>query len=161
MKPFKILNYSILFFILLFSNSVSSQNLDTQKTKKSLQYEILKMDSLFFNIAFNTCDLDLYKKIMSPNIEFYDDRSGLNTSFDVEIASFKDRCSRPFAVTRKLASATVHVLGDYGALELGAHEFYEDDKKVQRAKFITIWERKEGSWIIKRVVSYDHEDASN
>ena len=119
------------------------------------------MDSLFFNVAFNKCDLELYKKIMSPNIEFYDDRSGLNNSFEIELASFNDRCSRPFAVTRKLVSSSVHVLGDYGAVQTGIHEFYEDDKKVQRAKFITIWERKEDSWIIKRVVSYDHEDASN
>ena len=111
MKPLKIFSYCLL-FTTLFSNFVFSQNPDNPKTELSLQHEIKKMDSLFFNVAFNNCDLELYKKIMSPNIEFYDDRSGLNTSFDVEIASFKDRCSRPFAVTRQLDSSTVHVLGD-------------------------------------------------
>jgi len=146
-----------LLFTILFSNSVFSQQPDNPKTELSLQYEIEKMDSLLFDVAFNKCDLELYKKIMSPNLEFYDDRSGLNTSFDVEIASFNDRCSRPFSVTRKLVSTTVHVLGDYGAVQLGIHEFYENGKKVQKAKFITIWERKEGSWITKRIVSYDHE----
>jgi hypothetical protein len=156
MKALKPFNYVLLLFI-LFSNTVFSQKAENPVTEKALQNEILKMDSLFFNVAFNKCDLNLYKKIMSPDIEFYDDRSGLNTSFDVEIASFKDRCSRPFAVTRQLVSATVHVLGDYGAVEIGVHEFYEDGKKVQRGKFIIIWERKDGSWIIKRTVSYDHE----
>ncbi|MDE3741117.1 nuclear transport factor 2 family protein [Maribacter polysaccharolyticus] len=156
MKAIKFFNYAFLLFI-FFSNPLFSQKADNPITEKSLKYEILKMDSLFFNVAFNKCDLELYKKIMSPNIEFYDDRSGLNTSFDVEIASFNDRCSRPFAVTRQLVNATVHVLGDYGAVEMGIHEFYEDGKKVQRGKFIIIWERNESSWIIKRTVSYDHE----
>ena len=161
MKTFKNISLWLLPFI-LFSNSVLSQEADTMKPKASLEHEILKMDSLFFNVAFNKCDLTLYKKIMSPDIEFYDDRSGLNTSFEVEIASFKDRCSRPFAVTRQLVSATVHVLGDYGAVEIGIHEFYEDGKKVQRGKFIIIWERKkDNSWIITRTISYDHEPVSN
>ncbi|MBJ7882799.1 nuclear transport factor 2 family protein [Gelidibacter salicanalis] len=160
MKTLKIFNYTLLLFI-LFSNALFSQDADKVKAKVSLEHEILKMDSLFFNIAFNKCDLKLYKKIMSPDIEFYDDRSGLNTSFETEIASFKDRCSRPFAVTRKLVGSTVHVLGDYGAVQMGVHEFYEDSKKVQRGKFITIWERKEGSWILKRAISYDHEPVSN
>ncbi|WKD86973.1 hypothetical protein KCTC32516_02353 [Polaribacter huanghezhanensis] len=156
MKTTKIFNYALLLSF-LFTNTIFSQKAENSITKNSLQQEILKMDNLFFNVAFNKCDLKLYKKIMSPKIEFYDDRSGLNTSYKVEIASFKDRCSRPFAVTRKLMSATVHVLGNYGAVEIGVHEFYEDGKKVQRGKFIIIWEKKEGSWIIKRTVSYDHE----
>jgi len=156
MKIFKNSSFWLL-CVVLFSNSVFSQDPDTLNAKTSIEQEILKMDSLFFNEAFNNCDLKLYKKIMSPEIEFYDDRSGLNTSFDVEIDSFKDRCSRPFAVTRKLVSATVHALGDYGAVEIGIHEFYEDGKKVQQGKFIIIWERNEDSWIIKRTVSYDHK----
>lgn len=160
MKTLKIFKYTLLLFI-LFSSALFSQDADKIKANGSLEHEILKMDSLFFNIAFNKCDLKLYKKIMSPDIEFYDDRSGLNTSFETEIASFKDRCSRLFAVTRKLVSATVHVLGNYGAVQIGVHEFYEDGKKVQRGKFITIWERKEDSWILKRAISYDHEPVSN
>ncbi len=159
-KKMKTFSFWLLFFILC-TNSAFTQKLDNPKTKASLQLEIEKMDSLFFNVAFNRCNLELYKKIMSPNIEFYDDRSGLNTSFAKEIASFKDRCSRPFSVTRKLVSSTVHVLGDYGAMQMGIHEFYEDGKKVQRGKFITIWERNEDTWIIKRAISYDHESVTN
>lgn len=161
MRTLKIFRYTLLLFV-LSSNSIFSQEKDSLKAKKALEHEIMKMDSLLFNVAFNKCDLGLYKKIMSPKLEFYDDRSGLNTSFETEIASFKDRCSRPFAVTRKLVSSTVHVLGDYGAVEIGVHEFYENDKKVERAKFIIIWERqKDKSWIVKRTISYDHEPISS
>ena len=94
---------------------------------------------------------------MSTELEFYDDRSVLNISIEKEIASFKDRCSKPFKVTRNLVATTVHVLGDYGAVQLGEHNFLVDDKVVENAMFITIWERKENSWIAKRAVSYDHK----
>ena len=160
MKILKILSHTLFFFI-LFSNFIFSQDTDNMKAKMSLEHEILKMDSLLFNIAFNKCDLELYKKIMSSDLEFYDDRSGLNTSFEIEIASFKDRCSKPVSITRKLISSSVRVLGDYGAVQVGEHEFYVDGKKVEKAKFITIWERKDSSWIAKRAISYDHEAISN
>ncbi len=161
MKTLKNFNYSLLLFI-LFSNSLFSQDIDKMKAKTSLEHEIIKMDSLLFNVAFNKCDLELYKKIMSPNLEFYDDRSGLNTSFKIEVASFNDRCSKPVSITRKLVNCSVHVLGDYGAVEIGEHEFYVDDKKVEKAKFIIVWERQQDkSWILKRTISYDHEPTSN
>ncbi len=156
MKTLKPLSYLLLSFI-LFSNSVFSQQTDRMKDKKSLEQEIIKMDSLLFNVAFNKCDLELYKKIMSPDLEFYDDRSGLNSIFEKEIASFKDRCSKSISVTRKLVNSSVHVLGNYGAVQLGVHEFYVDGKKVEKAKFITVWERKNKSWIVKRAISYEHE----
>ncbi len=156
MKSLKIFNYSLFLFI-LFSNPLFSQDKDRLKTKKSLEYEIIKMDSLLFNVAFNKCDLELYKKIMSPDLEFYDDRSGLNSSFEKEIISFKDRCSKPIFITRKLVSSSTHVLGDYGAVQIGVHEFYVDGKKVEKAKFIHVWERKNKYWIVKRAISYDHE----
>lgn len=160
MNKLKTINYLILLFILL-PNAAFSQDADTNKAKLVLENEILKMDNLLFNVAFNQCDLVLYKKIMSPNLEFYDDRTGLNTSFAVEVASFKDRCSIPVSTTRKLVSSTVHVLGDYGAVQLGEHEFYVDDEKVEKAQFIIVWERQDDSWIVKRTISYDHKPVLN
>ncbi len=152
-------NFKILFALYIFSiySSVFSQDIKKLKEKEHLNKEILKMDSLLFNIAFNKCDLELYKKIMSPELEFYDDRSGLNISIEKEIASFKDRCSRPHKLTRKLVYSQASVLGDYGAVQLGEHNFLVDGKIVEKAKFIHIWERTENSWVAKRVVSYDHK----
>ncbi|WP_169332173.1 nuclear transport factor 2 family protein [Gracilimonas tropica] len=126
-----------------------------------LQTEIMKMDSLLFDVAFNTCDLPLFKQIVSKDLEFYDDRSGLNTSIDKEIMAFKDRCSKPFTVTRQLISSEVHKLGNYGALQTGKHAFYVAGKKVEEAKFSTIWQKTENSWIMKRAISYDHKGITN
>jgi len=158
MRSFKI---PVTFLIFFITSSAFSQDIEQLKEKEHLNREILKMDSLLFNVAFNKCDLELYKKIMSTELEFYDDRSGLNASIEKEIASFKDRCSKPYKVTRKLVYSQASVLGDYGAVQIGEHGFYVDNKKVQRAKFITIWERKENSWVVKRAISYEHKDVEN
>ncbi|WP_430412957.1 nuclear transport factor 2 family protein [Kordia sp.] len=160
MKTLKFFPRYLLLFI-LFSNPLFSQDKDGLKSKSSLEHQITKMDSLLFNVAFNKCDLELYKKIMSSDLEFYDDRSGLNVLFEKEVASFNDRCSKPVSITRKLVNSSAHILGDYGAVQTGVHEFYVDGKKVERAKFITVWERKDNTWIVKRVISYDHEEARN
>lgn len=141
MKTTKTFNY-LLFFILLFSTAAFSQKEDKLNDQRELEYQIHKMDSLLFDVAFNKCDLELYKKIMSPNLEFYDDRSGLTNSHESDIATFKDKCSRPFSVTRKLVNSTVHVLGDYGAVQIGVHEFYEDGKKVQKPNLILYGKEK-------------------
>jgi hypothetical protein len=152
----KTFNYSVVIFV-LFYNSLISQDTDTIKLKTAIEIEISKMDSLLFSVAFNKCYLALYEKIMSPNLEFYDDRSGLNTSIEIEISSFKDRCSKPVSITRKLVSSTAHILGDYGSVKIGEDEFYVNDKKMEIAKFISIWERTTNSWIVKRAISFDHK----
>ncbi len=152
----------LLIFSILISGSVFAEETDSPKANVALEHQIREMDSLLFDVAFNNCDIELYKKIMSPNLEFYDDRSGLNTSFDIEVASFNDRCSKPLAVTRKLVNFSAHVLGEYGAVELGEHEFFVDGKKVEKAKFIIVWEKQpDDSWVMKRTISYDHEPTSD
>lgn len=122
-----------------------------------LHKEIQAMDYQLFDIAFNQCNLELWKAIVSEDIEFYDDRTGLNTSFEKEVNSFEDKCSKPFAVTRQLVSNEIHPLGEYGALQTGKHNFFVDGKLVEKSQFITVWQRTADSWIVKRVVSYDHQ----
>ncbi|MCW9705876.1 nuclear transport factor 2 family protein [Fodinibius salsisoli] len=139
----------------------ASQSPSELQAHNRLRAEIIKMDSLLFEVAFNKCNLPLYKQIVTDDFEFYDDRSGLNKSLDKEIMSFQDRCSKPYSVTRKLITSEVHILGDYGALQTGEHEFYVNDEKVQKAKFTTIWEKHRESWIMKRAISYDHQDVKN
>lgn len=146
----------LLLFSFTLAFDVSAQTPKVEIAKDGLYQEILKMDSLLFQVAFNTCDLVLYEKIVSTDLEFYDDRSGLNTSYEKEVNAFIDKCSKPFSVTRQLVKCTVHVLGDFGAVQIGEHNFYVDGNKVENAKFITVWEKKEEDWVMKRAISYDH-----
>lgn len=121
-----------------------------------LKNEIIKMDSLLFEVAFNQCDAALFKKIIADDVEFYDDRFGLNVSKENEIKSFTAKCARTEKLTRKLNSCTIDKLGDFGAVQLGEHTFYIDGKPEGTGKFIHIWERKDNDWKLKRIVSYEH-----
>lgn len=149
------INIMTLIFLLLSKWATAQTN--TQVLKGDLlKNEIIKMDSLLFDVAFNQCNVELFKKIIADDIEFYDDRSGLNALKEHEIKSFLSRCESPKSLTRKLNSTIVDKLGDFGALQLGEHTFYSDGIPVGTAKFIHIWERKDKDWILKRIVSYEH-----
>ena len=138
--------------LLLLVNQWCYSQTENYSSEESLRQEILQMDSLLFDVAFNQCDLEVYKTIIKDGLEFYDDRTGLNTDVEKEYASFQDKCSRPFIETE------VSKLGNYGAVQTGRHTFYNDLVAVQTAKFITIWEKTENGWIVKRAVSYGHND---
>ena len=48
----------------------------------------------------------------------------------------------------------------YGAVEMGVHRFHhpnaENAEPVGEAKFIHLWQNRDGVWKITRVISYDH-----
>jgi hypothetical protein len=60
-------------------------------------------------------------------------------------------------------SLEVYPLKGYGAVEIGGHMFC--DPRVHRvcdettsgiAKFVMLWQLKDGTWSIPRVISYNH-----
>jgi hypothetical protein len=51
----------------------------------------------------------------------------------------------------------VYPLHGYGAVEIGVHRFHHPgDSDVGEAKFVMLWQYKDGAWKIPRVISYDH-----
>lgn len=146
----------IMLFILFLSREAVAQIKSEDPKMDLLKTEILKMDSLLFDVAFNQCDAAQFKKIIADDVEFYDDRFGLNVSKENEIESLNAKCARPEKLTRKLNSCTIDKLGDFGAVQIGEHTFYIDGKPEGTGKFIHIWERKDKDWKLKRIVSYEH-----
>lgn len=146
----------IMLFILFLSREAVAQIKSEDPKMDLLKTEILKMDSLLFDVAFNQCDAAQFKKIIADDVEFYDDRFGLNVSKENEIKSLNAKCVRPEKLTRKLNSCTIDKLGDFGAVQIGEHTFYIDGKPEGTGKFIHIWERKDKDWKLKRIVSYEH-----
>ena len=63
---------------------------------------------------------------------------------------------------RDLVPGTLEVypIKDYGAVEMGTHRFHhpgqESTEQVGEAKFVTLWQNKDGEWKITRAISYDH-----
>lgn len=146
----------IMLFILFLSREAIAQTNSEDAKMDLLKTEILKIDSLLFDVAFNQCDAAQFKKIIADDVEFYDDRFGLNISKENEIKSLNSKCARPEKLTRKLNSCTIDKLGDFGAVQIGEHTFYIDGKPEGTGKFIHIWERKDKDWKLKRIVSYEH-----
>lgn len=117
-------------FILITIKNVNAQERIQITPSNSLRNEILKMDSLLFNIWFNHCDSIVYKNILSDDLEFYDDRSGLNASKQIDVQSLIEKCARKDNLTRVLSNCTVDKLGDFGTLQIGEHYFVVNGVKV-------------------------------
>jgi hypothetical protein len=123
---------------------------------RALYDSIAHMDSLLFD-AYNTCKLDVFASLISDDIEFYHDRGGLSTSKPELVEAIKNNiCGK---VTRELlkGSLEVYPIPNYGAVEMGAHRFYNNQEKNQGpsrfSKFVHIWHCENGEWKVSRVVS--------
>jgi hypothetical protein len=103
----------LLFLIVLFCCTIKafSQDADLYRT-------IVKLDSTFFQ-AYNNCDLEKQAQFYADTIEFFHDKSGLDTSKQRILASTKKYvCGK---VTRELVPGSIEVspLPGYGAVEIG------------------------------------------
>jgi hypothetical protein len=57
----------------------------------------------------------------------------------------------------------VYPLKGYGAVQLGVHYFRHPahpEEGEGAAKFVTLWQNKDGVWKVTRVISYDHGSAA-
>ena len=127
-----------------------------------LYQEIAHMDDVLFT-AFNNSDLETIKTLFTPDLEFYHDKAGL-TSYQQNMESFKTHFASSTKVRRELVPGSVEVypVQGYGAIEVGVHRFYSTEpgskeKLTAVAKFVHVWQKKDGQWKISRVISYDHE----
>jgi ketosteroid isomerase-like protein len=127
-----------------------------------LYNEISHMDSVLFD-AFNTRNLDKLKTLFTEDLEFYHDKHGL-AFYEENMESFRNNFESPSKTRRVLekGSLEVYPIKDYGAVEIGIHRFYTTDKGqpeklTATAKFVHVWQKKNGEWKISRVISYDHK----
>ena len=137
-------------------------SLDSIKSQEELTKAITALDKQLFD-AYNTCNLDKLGTMVADDLEFYHDKTGLAVGKQVFLDAIKNNiCGK---VTRKLVPGTLEVypMHGYGAVEIGVHRFYhpgaQDHDVVGEAKFVTLWQYKDGAWKITRVISYDHEPA--
>jgi len=169
MKIFKAIAFFILTTTVLTSAcSISKNNLraqvkDLSPISKNLYDSIAYLDSVFFN-AFNIRNLDKLKTLLSENLEFYHDLGGV-TNYNQNMDAFKRTFESDRGVRRKLVEGTLEVypIKDYGAVETGIHRFYSTEKGQQEklsseAKFVQVWEKKDGAWKITRIISYGHQE---
>jgi hypothetical protein len=108
--------------------------------------------------GYNRCNLEILGSMVSGDLEFYHDQTGLMVGKAPFLAAIKQNiCGK---VQRNLLEDTLEVypLKGYGAVEIGIHRFHHPDQpgNVGDAKFVTIWHDDNGVWKVTRVVSYEH-----
>ena len=132
-------------------------------------FETLKQkDSLLFSVGFNQCDASQFENLLSENVEFYHDQSGVNKSKTDFVMGIKNGlCKMDYKATRELVAESLKVYPMknqgklYGAIQTGEHRFYAkypDKEKVltSTALFSHLWLLEDGEWKLSRVLSYDH-----
>jgi len=122
--------------------------------------EIKRMDAVLTD-AFDTHDLDKLKALFTEDLEFYQDNEGL-VGYEQTVKDFASLFAQGNRMRRKLVEGSLEVypIKDYGALEIGAHQFchLENGKdECGTFRFVHLWRRSDdGAWKIARVVSYAH-----
>ena len=129
-------------------------------------------DRLFQNVeeqdrrlfdAYNNCDLETLGAMVTDDLEFYHDKTGLAVGKKVFVDSIKNNICGKVRRVLVPGSMEVYRLNQYGAVEMGKHRFQHpghEDEGVGEAEFITVWKFNDGAWKVSRVISYDHHSAA-
>lgn len=126
----------------------------------ALRVTIAGLDKVLFD-SYNSCDLEKFASLFDDGVEFYHDNTGLMVGKQNVVDAVKQNiCGK---VQRALVPGTLEVypLRNFGAVELGTHRFYHPGAAGRQlageAKFIQLWQNKDGVWKVTRVISYDHK----
>jgi hypothetical protein len=152
----------VLLFAALSTSFAFSQMAKSPTQNKELFNTVAALDKALFD-AVNGCDIDKVASLWADDAEFYHDKTGLMTGGKkITLAIKENLCGK---VQRELVPGTLEVypMEGYGAVEIGVHRFLhpfqQDHGVVGEAKFMHLWQLKEGKWKITRVISYDHGPA--
>lgn len=147
--------------LMFFASLVKAQAHEGLPPADELYKTVSGLDTALFD-AYNTCNLAKLGSMMDENLEFYHDQTGLSVGRETFVAAIKNNiCGK---VHRELVPGTLEVypLQGYGAVEIGVHRFThpDDPKALGEAKFVTVWQLKDGAWKITRAISFDHHGVS-
>ncbi|MBS1934962.1 MAG: nuclear transport factor 2 family protein [Bacteroidetes bacterium] len=149
---------SSLFILLLFAQELCAQDATLQKTMDILTVK----DSLLFNAAFNTCDLNTIEKTVTKDFEFWQVNGDVNHSTKQTqpefISSIKTNfCDAGGSPLKKMkrdvepGSIRIFPIGNDEVLQTGIQHFYTltDGNKytrVEESKFTRRWKKENGEW---------------
>lgn len=129
-------------------------------------------DRLFQNVAeqdrrlfdaYNNCDLVTLGAMVTDDLEFYHDKTGLAVGKQIFVDSIKNNICGKVRRVLVPGSLEVYRMNHYGAVEIGIHRFVHpghEEEGMGEAKFVTVWQFKGGEWKISRAISFDHHSAA-
>jgi len=126
-------------------------------------------DAAFWE-AYNRCDLAAMEALLTLDVEFWHDKTGLTTTRPAVVRSLAaGPCGTPGMRLRREAvvdSVQVYPLADAGVLVTGQHRFLvtrapQRERLDGSARFASVWTRgADMQWRMHRIVSYDHQAAA-
>ena len=161
----------ILFTLIFLTVSIISAEAQTDKNS-TLFIDLKKQDSIFFERGFNQCDLNYLGSHIASDFKFYHDQSGFQDKKSFFENTKKYICSTPNQKPiRKVDEKSLEVFPLYnngklyGAIQNGIHDFYireanKEDIHTSKAKFTHLWLLENENWLLKEVLSFDHNDPS-
>jgi hypothetical protein len=153
----RVLSLPALFLVILFGLAPSASRAQSTPAPDPLFQTIQSLDTRLFD-AYNRCDLTTIAPLVSEDLEFYHDKTGLARGRQSLLDGIKNNiCGK---VSRELVAGTLQVypIAHYGAVEIGTHRFHHPghDDDVGEAQFIMLWQNKGDAWQLTRVISFDH-----
>lgn len=148
-------------FLLLLAIAFSSHGGAGQTSQQpdTLFETVKSLDAKLFN-AYNNCDISVLGSMVSDDLEFYHDQSGLSVGKASFLAAIKQNICGKVQRTLIVSTLEVYPLKGYGAVEFGIHRFHHPNEpgNIGDAKFVTIWHNDNGVWKVTRVISYEHNE---
>lgn len=122
-----------------------------------LYKSIAAADAALFG-ATNRCDLATLSTFLADDLEFYHDKDGLSVGKDDLLQKTRENICGNMVRELVPGSLEVHPLPGFGAIEIGTHRFLHprEPGNVGQARFLHIWQNRNGAWKLSRVISYDH-----
>src|SRR5260370_22403639 len=115
---------------------------------------IQSLDTKLFD-AYNHCDLTTLGAMVSDDLEFYHDQTGLSVGKGPFLAAIKQNICGKVERTLLKDTLAVYPLKGYGAVEIGTHRFHHPGRPQDAAgdaKVATLRQDKEGAWNDTRVI---------
>lgn len=125
---------------------------------------VLAADARYWQ-TFNACDLQAMAPLLTEDVEFYHDKTGLTATRRGVLDSLrKGPCADPSMHLKREAvpgSVRFHPLAGGFALLTGRHRFVVEKNGQApyvdgQAEFATVWQWTGGQWRMRRILSYDH-----
>ena len=119
---------------------------------------LASLDAALFDATYN-CDLEKVASLFAEDVEFFHDQGGLTVGRAKIVEQTRDNlCGK---VRRELVKGTLQTfpMHGYGAVQTGVHRFHHPKTPsdgVGEARFVHLWQSKDGAWRLTRVISYDH-----
>jgi ketosteroid isomerase-like protein len=110
--------------------------------------------------AYNAHDIDRLMPYFAEDLEFFHDTDGLSNFGQTRTGLSGVFANNP-DIRRALVpgSLEVYPVKNYGAIEIGAHEFCHTENGKPDCgtfNFVHVWRYADGRWTVARVVSYGH-----